>query len=415
MTSTGVLNQTSLHCTEREQATPSNEAHTEFPIFRAKIPDHTIGQPCVSFIPPYWLFHTMASLNQNIPAEVAQRNIDQLGINYDELPQLPFWARFFGNTQQDFKQKVASNVMASSAFVGRGLTQPEKDALSQYYAKFLVIRAWDTPVVLASAYALYRGTHAKYGFPFWTPKADKFDPNKFPFASAQIPKELAQRSWHGLRFIAWYAGCKVAVSIFFLSYAVSTFLAGTKTDPRLREYNEALNTRAQQRQRQGGQRSGQEGGSELPDAQEQSSPWASTEQSTQETQSAWPVAQSSPPERTQATSRDDEPDLFDDASPVAPSEQKTAISQQSVQGSAWDRIRSQARPSGAAQGQSSTGQTSVWDRKRADERTSQGAREGTSFNFSSEDEEKSYAKKQAQREFDKMLERERRGELSGRR
>ncbi|KAJ4393570.1 hypothetical protein N0V93_002783 [Gnomoniopsis smithogilvyi] len=358
----------------------------------------------------------MASLDHNIPEEVARRNIDQLGINYDALPQLPFWAPLVGRTQLDFKRKIASQVMASSAVAGRGLTQPEKDALSQHFAKFLVIQAWDAPVILASTIACYRGTYAKYGFPLWTPKPDKFNPNKFPFVSADIPKEVAQKSWHALRLLAWGAGCKFVVSIFFFSYAVSTFVAGSNTDPRLRDYHEAIKAKISQRRRQGGLNSGQQSSSGLSDAQEPISPWANTDQSTQEPpQSPWPVAQSSPPERTEDNSSDDEPYIFDDASPVAPTEQGKALPQQRGQGSAWDRIRSQVSPGGAAQSRGSTGQNSAWARKREQDRTSQSAREGGSFNFSSEDEEKSYAKDQAQRDFDAMLERERRGEASGRR
>lgn len=360
----------------------------------------------------------MTAIKQQIPIEVVQRNIDSLGIKYNELPQLPFWAPFTGRSEQGFKQQIAGKIMMSSAFTGRELTQSEKDALSQHYAKYLVTQAWDTPVILASTFALYRGTYAKYGFPFWTPKADKFNPNKFPLVSSQIPKEaaerLAQKSWHGMRLVAWFAACKFAVGIFFMSYSISTFVAGSNSDPRLKEFNHAVDAKVSEMRRTG-MKPGQQPFPAALDTQEPTNPWANTEPTAQDSESGWSATQTSSPVRDQDSLRDDEPYVFDDASPVAPAEQQRPASQQNDGRSAWDRIRSQARPFGAAQGQNSAGQTSAWDRKREDERTSQGARQGTSFAFSSGDEEKSYAKEQAQKDFDEMLEKERRGEAAGRR
>ncbi|KAJ4415316.1 hypothetical protein N0V82_007415 [Gnomoniopsis sp. IMI 355080] len=361
----------------------------------------------------------MANFDPNISIEAALGNIEKLGIKYDELPQLPVWAPLAGRSQHKFRAEIATRVMMASAFAGRELTQTEKDALAQHFARFQVIRAWDTPVIVASTIAFYRGTYAKYGFPFWTPKADKFDPNKMkiPFLRVELPKEAARASWHSLRLLAWYTGCKIFVGFFFLSYAGSTMIAGYNSDPRLKDYMEAIKPK-NRRMRQAAGNFGQQGSSGLPDAQESTSPWANTEQSTQDSQPTWPGVQDSPPDRAEVTSRADESYIFDDASPVAPAEQVKTASEKSPQGSAWDRIRSQVRPSGAAQGQGSTGHTSAWARKRDAERTSQSAQEGTSFQFSDRDEikeDKPYSKERAQEDFDDMLERERRGEASGRR
>lgn len=350
-----------------------------------------------------------------VPVEVVRRNVDLLGIKYNDLPRRPFWAFFNGLTEQEFKLQIATKVMASSALTGRQLTQPEKDALSQHYAKFLVTQVWDTPFVFASTYAMYRRTYAQYGFPFWIPKADKFNPNRFPLISSLHDGPSVPRVWHGLRFFAWYAGCKIIIGIFFASYSLSVFVANYFADPRLIGFHEA-NKAWQKRHRQSNAlQPDQKSRPGVYDGQEPSSPWDSTEQSTQDSQSTWPGMQSSQPERAQAPLRDDDRYSFDDASPVAPTEEQTTASQRTTQGSAWDRIRSQVRSSGAAQGQGSAGQTNAWQRKRDDERTSRGAQEGTSFSFSSGDEEKAYAKEQAQKDFDEMLEKERRGETSGRR
>lgn len=357
--------------------------------------------------------------------KVAQNNVDRLGIRYDELPQLPFWARLTGNTNESFKLRVAAKVMAGSAGVGRELTQPEKDALAEHFAQLLRTSSYDNPIALGSAYGFYRYTYAKTGFPFWTPNPEKFDVTKFP----GLPKGfLSQKMWHGLRMLSWFAGCKILTGVFCLSYAITQHEKHYSTDPRLQNYRQTIAERRQQMMRQ---RVGHLGANErpaVPGAPTSSSTttagrvpeaWAGGEQSTQDAQSTWPGMQSTQqPESTQAPP-DDEPYAFDDASPNAPVEQQQQPQQRSPQqrpyaqgGSAWDRIRSQARggEAGQSQAQASAGQASAWGRKRQDELTSQGAQDGTSYTFSSADEERAYAKEQAQKEFDQMLERERKGQ-----
>lgn len=76
----------------------------------------------------------------NIPIETARRNADSLGINYDALPQMPFWTPLFGRTSEYLKTRVALKIMTSSASVGRELTQPEKDAMSYHLYVFALSR-----------------------------------------------------------------------------------------------------------------------------------------------------------------------------------------------------------------------------------------------------------------------------------
>ena len=125
---------------------------------------------------------------------------------------------------------------------------------------------------------------------------------------------------------------------------------------------------------------------------------------------AFPLRQYKP-EPPQSIS-EDESDPFDDASPVAPSERQYGARQTSYGGSAWDRIRNQAKPQGDAQ---RPAPTSSWAQRREEEQTSRGAQDGSSYNYAQSDEDKAYAKSQAQKEFDEMIERERRGESDGRR
>lgn len=68
----------------------------------------------------------------DLPLETVRQNADRLGINYADLPHLPFWTRLFGQSNEDYHTKVATKIMTSSASIGRELTQTEKDALAHH-------------------------------------------------------------------------------------------------------------------------------------------------------------------------------------------------------------------------------------------------------------------------------------------
>jgi hypothetical protein len=102
---------------------------------------------------------------------------------------------------------------------------------------------------------------------------------------------------------------------------------------------------------------------------------------------------------------DNQDDVLDDASPMAPSQRSKTAGYEAppTSGSAWDRLRKQARSGqGSAPQESKPQGDSAWAAAR------QGPKE--EFTYDKAEEEKNLAKEQAQKEFDAMLERERRGE-----
>lgn len=283
-------------------------------------------------------------------------------------------------------------------------------------AKLLITMTYSSPLAIASTAGFEKATRSKYGFPFYTPKPAKFNPQKFP----GLPEGKASFwAWHGTRTLAWYAASKLAIGLVATSYAISVYSANSGTDNRLEAYRREVARRAGITPR-----SGQQGtvprGPPVQPPQQFSQPkweepasatapveWTSSEQnekgrSTTPVPTSWSATQNSQPGREDSSNQ--ESYVFDDASPVAPSEQSSSSSQNSSQqgGSAWDRIRGQA--------QAARNQPGSWAKKRQDEMTSRGAQDGTSYNYSTADEEKAYAKDQAQKEFDEMLERERRGQ-----
>jgi len=107
---------------------------------------------------------------------------------------------------------------------------------------------------------------------------------------------------------------------------------------------------------------------------------------------------------------------FDDASPTGG--QGISTEKPQAQGSAWDRLRSGVKPS-------SQKKTSAWEQRRrqGDKQDGQSAWDGyrnnnqqesmegsaDTFSFSKSEEERSFAKAQAQKEFDAQVDRERNG------
>jgi hypothetical protein len=98
---------------------------------------------------------------------------------------------------------------------------------------------------------------------------------------------------------------------------------------------------------------------------------------------------------------------FDDASPTG-GQGVAAETPPAAQGSAWERLRRGEKPESS----SSTGSNqSAWQRAQNETQKEQrqGLTTGDSFAFSKSEEERSYAKEEAQKEFDSRVERERRG------
>lgn len=268
---------------------------------------------------------------------------------------------------------------------------------------------------MASTFGFERATRPKFGFPFYNPKPPKFNPLKFP----GLPEgRLSLWAWQGTRVLAWYTASKLAIGLVVTSYAISVYAANSGSDNRLEAYRREVSRRAGTAARSGRPSAIPPGSSgqahqqypqqkwEEPASSTESVGWASSEQTEKAASTpappSWTTTQNPQSGRQQPYNQ--ESYVFDDASPVAPSEQTNYSPQNSGQqgGSAWDRIRGQA--------QAARGQPGSWAKKRQDEMTSRGAQDGSSYNYSTADEEKAYAKDQAQKEFDEMLERERRGQ-----
>ncbi|KAK6834388.1 hypothetical protein PG987_009082 [Apiospora arundinis] len=360
---------------------------------------------------------------------------------------------------------IVSNVLSAATAANRRLSQAEIDALSESAQHAVGRLSWTYPLGIGLAVAAAANGRKRFRFPFYTPKLKSFDPRAFPHRSfATLRGQSATWAWHGIRTAAYFPLTWFASLLFLGSMVRTRLMADVAQDQRLTQMKQDIfvnsqrvqQMRKEQRQHQAAQR-GQPGANQLPNASsaDQSSsqdPWAGVPQSQapaglpsrgspQGTGGSFGMSRSAPVSQdsqgwnyregaqasqdvrtttgTQQPGRQssfDDDDLFedDDASPVAASARR--FERQRTQGSAssWDTIRKQSKnePSPFAKGDRSK-DDSPWGQARQDgakttrDASRTPAREDFSYNET--DEEKTYAKDQAQKEFDAMLEADRQG------
>jgi hypothetical protein len=367
-----------------------------------------------------------------ITPEQTERALKLLSVPFDSLPQLPPFAPLFGYTTQWQKTQVASTLAGLSAELRRVLSTTEADALAYHRSRCCAIASWSPPLVLATTLYFTRRGRATLRFPFITPDPAKFSPTAFPTASRPfLTGPSAVRLWHVLRFGAYGIVCHFLVKGFVDSYAQTTYLMNVLADPRLKAIRDAAKTSRQQHSApDAGAIQGAPGYERSATIGSRSPPHQRQQQQQQ------PPQQFAP--QPQGAVQDDDSFLFDDASPVAPSqrqrpEQSSTSSNPTGPGSAWDRVRSQAIAERLNQRLEQAGdqmQQRMKDSEAALERFNKQGRLGgrgrteqstyptseqekaEQYTYPTSEQEKAYAKEQAQKEFDAMLERERRGEGS---
>ncbi|KAL2150802.1 hypothetical protein VTH82DRAFT_7365 [Thermothelomyces myriococcoides] len=344
----------------------------------------------------------------DITPSQAEQALKLMSRPFEDLPQLPSFAPLFSYTTDWQKKEIAYPLVDASFHVGRLLTPSEADALAYYRAKFCSRAAWAPPaVLLTAAIFTYRG-RSTFRFPFYSPKPASFNPMFFPSASRPlISGPAAVRMWHLLRFAAYGFMSQLVVKNIIYSYAQTTTLVGALRDDRLKILRETIPHRPQgtvHPHSPATASSAELGRTPATPAPAPSPDFSPVPQKAKE-QPRWTqqTSASQPPPQDE-----DESYLFDDASPVAPSQRQTPLSgprPSSAGGSAWDRIRERARSEEGAAWNPSQHQNGV----PVGQQQPQQQQRGEQYTYSPAEQEKAYAREQAQKEFDAMLERERRG------
>jgi hypothetical protein len=352
-----------------------------------------------------------------------KRNSERLKINYDSLPQLPSWGPLFGYGQDWFRVEIAEKVFGTSFLISRELTQDEIERISYYAAKYAATETYSPPMSILTAFILERRGRSSFRFPFYSPRPASFNPLFFPSAMMPILRgNMAPRAWHVTRFLTYGILAEVCFGPLVGSYAVSVYLASLLRDPHLASLRQEMLPEAERKRRglasasQEGQNSNQQQyGGEMPTENEASQPLAKSTQQSSATSPWWSKQRpSQSPQVQQPVNdvQDDTDSLFDDddASPVAASQRRQLPTSG---GSSWDKIRNQAKTeTNVKPQQASQSSNRSWAQIRGN---ASDTSKNSDYTYSQADEDRSYAKEQAQKEFDAMLERERKGDSDGRR
>lgn len=355
--------------------------------------------------------HSMEEWRQQALAQRDQyqpRVQDQVNRLFQEYSP-PFYVSLIGY-KRDWNLLVAtSRASGFASTLGRELEDQEVKAIAEYTLDNIHSNAAAKYITVGlAAYMTYRGRHT-WQFPFYKPKlGGRFNPNEATsiFTNKKIRGRYPRFTWHTLRFTAYAAVTMLMVEPVFRTVNFIRIESAMAQDSRLEQFTKDASKRVEEvmsnpttaRVPFKSQSPKEEGswGNQDTDRSDQSPryniPWNNkpqvpTQQTRQETQSNdhdWDVL-------------DD-----DDASPVAASARSQPIN--SVSGSAWDRIRQQSQ-----QPQNTQQESRGWAPKSESQSWGGSTNSSDSYSFSSSDEEKSLAKEQAQQEFDKLVERERRG------
>ncbi|KAM0255388.1 hypothetical protein ACHAQJ_005830 [Trichoderma viride] len=348
----------------------------------------------------------LAMTNRKQFEPLIHEQIERLFQNYEA----PFYSqlRGFGKTQT--LALAESTVLSLAAVNNRAFEDSETQALTEHFLSSVHnLLAWKWAMTGFAGYMAYRGRKT-WRFPFFTPEFKRYS----PIGGSPGLKFM----WHSARFAAYYGTLWVLGEPVFQGANFMRQRREMERDPRLRSLLH-----------EGGSQGATLIGGSAEAREQMSDAWESAAQNEnasqyreaeQRSQSApaqpsWtsyrsPTTPSQPQQRSDSWDSSFTDDL-DDASPVAPSTRNASDASNNYGGSSWDRIRQQSQYNPSAQRDQKTWEKPQsgggWGSETDSGAQYQGQASRDSYAFSSADEEKNLAKGQAQREFDRLLEKER--------
>ncbi|RFU77125.1 hypothetical protein TARUN_5107 [Trichoderma arundinaceum] len=334
--------------------------------------------------------------------------IQRLFQNYEA----PFYAQLRGFGKAQTLALAESTVLSLAAVNNRAFEDSETQALTEHFLSSVHnLLAWKWAMTGFAAYMTYRGRKI-WRFPFFTPEFKRFS----PIGGSPSIKFM----WHSARFAAYYGTLWVLGEPVFQGANFMRQRSEMERDPRLRSL--LHDGKSQGATLFGGSPEARE---QVNDAwesaaqQDNASQYREPEPRSQSApaQSSWASYRSpaTPSQPSQRSDTWDSPitDDFDDASPVAPSTRNNSDGSNNYSGSAWDRIRQQAQYQPSAQQDRKTWEKPQsgggWGSEADSGSQFQGQGSRDSYSFPNAEDGKNQAREQAQREFDRLLERERGG------
>jgi hypothetical protein len=334
------------------------------------------------------------------------------------------------NWERTVSRSIVSNVLRTRELLRRNPTQDEVDALAEIVSRDVNLKRVGLPVGMTAA-ATHTYYVAKRQYPL-SPDLP-FHRALLSFFGGPGRPELSQfivgTAW---RFF-WWTSLGFVISTTMSSYRKVFSIA---VDQRLQEVRDAIRVNAEARQsmleamkERARQRSGQtqSGGQPVTASAEEPrevGPYGGGSQTTasdaaydrndtfdggdsgeQKEQIPRPWGRPIPrgpgqarPDRAIPEENDNGGDFFDDASPTAPEYQTASSRSTATSGNAWDRIRQQNARGSTSNSQSST--SNPWESRQNSARAND--------SYTNEEQQRHAEREQAQREFNRMLDSERR-------
>ncbi|KAG5663146.1 hypothetical protein KAF25_001082 [Fusarium avenaceum] len=381
-----------------------------------------------------WRQSALSQRNQYEP-----RVKEQVARSFQEYSP-PLYASIIGYRRDWNLLVTTSRVSGFAATLGRDLDNEEAKAIAEYTLNNIHTNAglkWLS--VAVAGYMTYRGRRT-WQFPFYKPKlGGRFNPNETTsiFSNKKIRGPWPRATWHCLRFTAYLAVTMLMVEPAFRAVNFIRTETAMTHDPRLKQFTKDASKRVEQVMSNPTISKAPFTGRNAHRGDE-NDPWASndgnsndgnntsSESSYQPTPTqSWDKSPSyTTIQQSQQQSQQSNDDWSvlddDDASPVAASARKQPVSSSSSSsGSAWDRVRQQSHGAPRQPQQQSNSQSQGWAARPQPEahprsQTSWGNESaggfGDNFSLNKPDEESVVAKEQAQNEFDRLVERERKGQ-----
>jgi hypothetical protein len=371
-------------------------------------------------------------------------NITSSRIDTTNFPKpIPILGSMAGYNDEFFRKVTTERLKLATQVLGRSPSQEEASAFGYYVAKHIAIHSYGAPVGIAAGMWRAYNSRSTFRFPFHQPNLETFQADVFPSQRLALLKGFnAIAGWHIARASAYGVVGIFFSQLIFGGYATTVSTVGQLQDPRLKAFASAIQARTQKRQGSlpgigtpgapsslpnGGRPAGTHHDGRDDSPQDDASPTgdmfreedtaASRDNlasglggDTQMEKAHWPPARPVPVQ-TRHEPESQPFDAWDDASPTG-GQSMADDTVPAPQGSAWERLRRGEKPASIPQksGAKQPNQN-PWMRRQNETQKEQreGSTMGDSFAFSKSEEERTYAKEEAQKEFDARVERERRG------
>ncbi|KAH9206873.1 hypothetical protein DL95DRAFT_396568 [Leptodontidium sp. 2 PMI_412] len=355
-------------------------------------------------------------------------------VDTSKLPKpLPFVGALVGYTDELMSKALTAKIANGSQILHRPLSQEEVDAFAYWTAKQVSILSYGVPIGIGGGLWRCYTTADTFRMPFYKPNLETFNSQAFPPKLAILKGNNAFYAWHAVR-MALYGGLgHMLGQLFFGSYSMTVATVGELGDKRLKPFIDAVKAQAAKQRGSLPNTSGQPGigqqqgagvqsrqqddaipGS-MPTGEQSPDPsWGSMSENKQPAAQPkrWPQSRPVPaPASTPVEESSDQPfGIFDDASPTGGQGVQADIRAAPVVsqgGSAWDRIRrgeqSNTQASSPNTGAQQTSNRNAWSRVQRD-----GSATNDGYSYT-KTEDGDLSKREAQKDFDARVERERRG------